>query len=137
MEVEQHLDTLNIEARKIMMDLHQMIQANDTAVEASVEPLMSVKAAIVYKENGVFKYGLTVNKNHLSYHSMVMYVYPKLTADLKTSSPKIKWRKGCFNFKKMEDLDLVAFVSFLKNSAHADFSPVIDHYQKKKKVDIT
>ena len=115
----------------IFKTLNEIIRKHDSSVTVEVGSIMSVKEALVYKQDDVFKYGLTATKNHYSYHSMVMYAYPQVLTKFKKLNTKIKFQKGCFNFKSIEDIDLKSFDEFLKQSATIDFSPVIEHYKNK------
>ena len=133
MNVSEFLSVQTNEAKDIFETVDMLIRKYDKTVIAEVGSIMSVEEALVYKQENVFKYGLTLTKHHFSYHSMVMYAYPKVLEDFKKTSKSIKFQKGCFNFKTLEQLNLSSFEVFLKNSAQQDFTSVIKHYQNKKK----
>ncbi len=133
MTIKEFLDHQSDESRKTFTVLHALIQSHDSKVVSSVGSIMSVKEAIIYKEAGVFKYGLTATKNHFSYHSMVMYAYPETLTSFKSVSKNIKFLKGCFNFKSLADINVPALEQFLHSSSNQDFSKVIHHYKKRKK----
>lgn len=131
MKVEDFLKQQTEEARQVFETLDGLIQAHDARVSVEVGSIMRVKEALVYKEEGVFKYGLTATKNHFSYHSMIMYAFPEVLADFKKANKGIKFQKGCFNFYTAKSLHLPSLTRFLALSANMDFGPVIRHYQSR------
>lgn len=131
MNKKDFLDQLGTDST-VITEIDKMILGADCNVIVSVGKLMNIKSALLYQESGVFKYGLTRTNNYFSYHSMVMYVYPELLIELKNACPKVKFQKGCFNFKSIDDIDVDAFKDFLRKSAQANFAPVIKHYMKKQ-----
>ncbi len=132
MEVSDFLNIQNEEAKKVFMTLDLQIRQIDKTVTVEIGSIMNVKQALVYRQDNIFKYGLAATKNHFSYHSMVMYAYPKILDDFKKNAGSIKFQKGCFNFKTFSDINTPAFEEFLKTSAKQDFTPVINHYKNKK-----
>lgn len=133
MTIQEFLNNQSDEAKTLFQTLDGLIQQHDRSVTVEVGTIMSVKEALVYKQDNVFKYGLTATKNHYSYHSMVMYAYPEVLTPFRRSAKNIKFQKGCFNFNGLKDLDLSNFELFLKTAAQRDFNPVINHYKQKKK----
>jgi len=133
MNISDFINSQSEEAKEVFKTLDILIRKHDKTVTVEVSSIMSVKEALVYKQDNVFKYGLTVTKNHFSYHSMVMYAYPKVLEEFKAASKGIKFQKGCFNFKSLQNINLSNFESFLKTSGQQDFSRVINHYRNKKK----
>ena len=132
MTIQDFFDNQTDTGKELFGTLDALIRKHDKTVIVEIGSMMSVKEALVYKQDDVFKYGLTATKNHFSYHSMVMYAFPEVLQDLKQHSKGIKFQKGCFNFKSLEALNIPDFEEFLKRSAQMDFSPVINHYKKKK-----
>ena len=103
----------------------------DTKVIEKVSSIMGIKNALVYEEDGVFKYGLTKTKNHYSFHSMVMYSNSDVYNYIKTNVKKgAKVQKGCINFKVTSLLPIETFKEIMSLSSAKDFSPVIKHYKK-------
>jgi hypothetical protein len=133
MTTQDFFNTQTDEGKILFQTLDELIRKYDTSVTVEVGVIMSVKEALVYKQDGVFKYGLTATKNHYSYHSMVMYAFPDVLEGFKKESKGFKFQKGCFNFNALENIDLSNFESFLEKSAQRDFSPVINHYKQKNK----
>jgi hypothetical protein len=133
MTTQEFFNKQTDEGKLLFETLDTLIRKHDKTVTTEVGSIMSVKEALVYKQENVFKYGLTITKNHFSYHSMVMYANPDVLEKFKKESKGIKFQKGCFNFKNIETIDLTGFEAFLKLSAQKDFGPVINHYKQKKK----
>jgi len=133
MTTQEFFNKQTEEGKLLFKTLDALIRKHDKTITVEVGSIMNVKKALVYKQDDVFKYGLTVTKNHFSYHSMVMYANPDVLENFKKESKNIKFQKGCFNFKSLETIDLSKFETFLKLSAQKDFAPVINHYKKKMK----
>lgn len=133
MKIQEFLEKQTEEARDVFKTLDVLIRKYDKTVSVEIGSIMSVNEALIYKQDDVFKYGLTATKNHFSYHSMVMYAFPDVLGIFRKESKGIKFQKGCFNFNALKTIDLSNFETFLKLSAQKDFEPVINHYKQKKK----
>ncbi|WAC02752.1 hypothetical protein N7U66_03515 [Lacinutrix neustonica] len=133
MTIQEFLDKQTRECRILFQTLNKLILDYDKLVTVEVGSIMSVKEAFVYKQDDVFKYGLTATKNYFSYHSMVMYAFPEVLDTFKRQSKGIVFQKGCFNFNTLESINISSFRLFLEASSQRDFSPVIKHYKQKKK----
>ncbi|WP_343558871.1 DUF1801 domain-containing protein [Sphingobacterium sp.] len=132
MEIEQYISTLSEGAQNAIRQFRKVISENDKAVSESFGKFMSNPNAISYNEQGVFKYGLTVAKNYISFHSLVMYSNPELMDELKSKLPKAKFQKGCINFKSLDEFPESVLSAHMQRSSKIDFSPVINRYLKKK-----
>ncbi|WP_395373818.1 hypothetical protein [Marinicella sp. W31] len=128
---DSFMHALETDQQAYFEQLRATIKEYDTDVVEKVADVMSSKNGLVYSQEGVFKYALTRNKHHFSFHSMVMYanadIY-QLTGDL---LPHVEQQKGCINYKSIEHMPLQSFIELIQQSARKDFSPVIAHYQKK------
>ena len=133
MKIQAFIEQQPEVAQQVFATFHDRICKYDTLVEASIGPVMGGEDALVYHQEGVFKYGLTMKKDHFSFHSMVMYTYPDLREELKAKTKGIKFQKGCLHFKTLAQINSADFQEFIQASAQQDFSPVIAHYQNKKK----
>ena len=109
MTIKDFFDKQIEEVESTFRTLDTVIRKHDKKVTVEVGSIMGVKEALVYKQENVFKYGLTSTNNHFSYHSMIMYVYPEILEDLKEVSKDIKFQKGCFNFKTLESISSVSY----------------------------
>lgn len=132
MTAEQYINTLSENEQTIINQFRKTISENDKAVSENFGKLMSNPNAFCYNEQNVFKYGLTVTQKHISFHSLVMYSHPELMNELKTKLKKVKFQKGCINFKTLDDFPLPVFAEHIRTSSKIDFSPVIRHYQTRK-----
>jgi hypothetical protein len=132
MEIEQYISTLSQTEQQAISQFRKVILENDKVVSESFGKFMSNPNAISYNEQGVFKYGLTIAKNYISFHSLVMYSNPELMDDLKSKLPKAKFQKGCINFKSLDEFPESILVGHMQISSKIDFSPVINRYLKKK-----
>jgi len=132
MTAQQYIDTLPVNEQNVIQQFRKAILENDPAVSESFGKLMKNPNAFCYNEQDVFKYGLTVSQNHISFHSLVMYSHPELMDDLKTKLKKVKFQKGCINFKTPEDFPLSVFAGHIKASSGIDFSPIILHYKNRR-----
>ena len=110
------------------------ILESDPHVVEKVANIMRSKNALIYEEEGVFKYGLAKTKNHFTFHSMVMYSNSDVFDFIKNNVKKgAKVQKGCVNFKTTSQLPIEIFKEIMSFSAAKDFSPVIEYNKKKRK----
>lgn len=126
------LSDLSKEEKNIIQQMRAMILRTDSNVKEETGAIMRSKNSFIYKEQGVFKYGLSKTKNHFSFHSMVMYAHDDVRHFIAKQAKHLKIQKGCISFKEAEDFPLPLFQAFLSFSASADFSEVINHYKNKK-----
>lgn len=131
MTKDEFLNSITEESAVIFRKLDEIVLKNDSLIECSIGSIMSIKTALVYNQENVFKYGIARTKNHYSFHSMVMYAHPEVLKEFKEFNAKIIFQKGCFNFKSIVDIDLKSFKDFLNRSSKIDFSPVIAHYKER------
>jgi hypothetical protein len=132
MEIEYYINTLSETEQQAIRQFRKIILENDNAVSESFGKFMSNPHAISYNEQGIFKYGLTVAKNYISFHSLVMYSNPELMSELKSKLPKAKFQKGCINFKSLDEFPESILTTHILRSSKIDFSPMINRYLKKK-----
>lgn len=126
------LQDLNSNEQSIIAKLRGIILSVDKTVSEKVGDIMSQKNAFVYQQEGVFKYGIAKAKNHISFHSMVMYAFPEIAEKYSSKFKGVKFQKGCINIKKLENLDVTLFEEMVRESSQKDFSGVIKHYKNKK-----
>lgn len=132
MEIDQYINTLSDSEQQVIRLFRKAIMENDSTVSESFGKFMSNPNAISFNEKGVFKYGLTVAKNYISFHSLVMYANPELMVALKLKLPRAKFQKGCINFKTLDEFPTSVLTEHIQNSSKIDFSPMINRYLKKK-----
>ncbi len=126
------IDELQGEEQDFAAQLRAIILRHDKSVEEAPGAIMGAKNALCYNEQDIFKYGLALTKSGFTVHSMVMYANADVAATAKETLSGVKFQKGCFNIKDWQSFDLKAFDAFMRLSAKTDFSPVIEHYKRKK-----
>lgn len=131
--IDSFINDLISKELDIIDQLRNIIKSNDTLITERVEKIMSSNGAIVYEQDGIFKYGLAKTKNHFTFHSMVMYAFPKVMEFSKQhlTGKGIKFQKGCINFSTLDLLSIQSFQEVLALSAKQNFETVINHYKKK------
>jgi hypothetical protein len=134
MTVTEYLKSLSKENREVVSALRKIIVESDKSVKEKVGKAMGGGDSLVYFEDNVFKYCIAITKKYFSFHSLIMYSTPALYKLAQECFPDAKFQKGCINFKSLEEIPSSAFKKFMKESAKADFSPVINHYKKVKKI---
>ena len=126
------LSELSENEQEIVNQMRKLIVEIDSNVKEKVGNIMSSKNCFVYEDEGVFKYGLSKTKNHFSFHSMIMYSDQEVYKFIIENSKGLRIQKGCVNFSDVYKFPLDLFKEFLTISEKADFSPVINHYKRKK-----
>ena len=66
------LDALDPEDRVHVEKYRIKIRKIDTKVKEKVSKIMSIENALVYEQDGVFKYGLAKTKHHYTFHSILI-----------------------------------------------------------------
>ena len=127
------LDSLDPEDRVNVEKYRTEILKIDSKVKEKVSKIMSIENALVYEQDGVFKYGLAKTKHHYTYHSMVMYGNEDILEFVQQNMKDVKIQKGCVNFKSFSEFPIDVFRKLMVLSAEKDFGPIIEHYKKRKK----
>lgn len=120
-------------SENILDELKKIILKCDKKVEAKDGKIMGATGT-VFNQEDVFKYAIAKTKTGYTFHSLVMYSNPDMYNDLNSKMTKAKFQKGCANFKSEEEFPVKLFEEHMKKSAKCDYSKVIDHYKKKKKM---
>lgn len=132
-KIEIYFDSFEAKERSVLSEFHDAVMKNDPKVKCVIASVMSVERALIYQEEGVFKYALAKTKGHYTIHNMIMYAYPEVKSVLDDHIKKVKglkFQKGCINFKTPQDFPLEVFGEFIKTSAQMDFSKIIARYKK-------
>jgi len=133
MNVASFLDSLDPEDRVNVEKYRTEILNIDTKVKEKVSKIMSIENALVYEQDGVFKYGLAKTKHHYTFHSMVMYGNKDILEFVKQNMKGVKTQKGCVNFASFSEFPIEVFRKLMVLSTEKDFGPIIEHYKKRKK----
>jgi len=73
MNVSDYLSELESpERRELLTAIHEIIIGTDRKVTPEVDRMMG-KKMIIYKQDGIFVYGLSSVKNHMTLHLMPIY----------------------------------------------------------------
>ena len=132
-KIEIYFDSFEAKERSILSKFHEAVMRNDPMVKCVIARVMSIEQALIYQEQGVFKYALAKTKGYFTLHNMIMYAYPEIKKVLDDHVKKtggLKFQKGCINFKSADDFPLEVFGAFIKKSAQMDFSKIIARYKK-------
>jgi len=113
---DEFLSLLSDDRKQALGSMRKLLLKHDKAVEESVEPMMGMEM-LIYKDKGVFKYGLASAKQYLSLHSMILYGKPELREKYSKKLPNAKFQKGCINFA-----DLTVFPLSIAEEMFAEFS---------------
>ncbi len=131
MTVKEYLNSLEPDRKAIMSKLRDFIMKHDKNIKETVEGMMGKKMLVYKVPDGIFKYGLSSVKTHMSFHSMVMYGSSErfggtgLREKYERLLPKAKFQKGCINFKNAEQMPLDIAEQFIKESATQEYPPAI------------
>lgn len=131
MEIKDFLNTMLAEHKTITEKLIPIIEKYEKNLELSVSSTMG-KEMLVYKEQDEFKYAIASHPKHLSFHNMVMYVYPDLHKKYEKLFEKSNFRKGCINFLNIENISLDLFKNFIKESASYVYPTELQLKKQKK-----
>lgn len=108
------------ERQQILSGIHQIVIETDKNVKSEVGKMMG-KQMIIYKTSGVFKYGLSSLKEHMSLHVMPIYGSAALHSRYQKLLFNARFQKGCINLEIVKQLigdcakiDLVAIMNEIK-----------------------
>lgn len=118
--------------QQLLTDIHNIIINEDKTVVAAIEPMMG-KEIIVYKDAGVFKYGLASTKNYMSLHLMPIYSSQVLHSKYKQLLPGANFQKGCINFNDEKEMPLSIVKQLIKDCSKFDMHAIKEAYLKSKK----
>ena len=120
-----------LERRQVLEDIHAVILAADKTVTGVVEKMMG-KEMIVYKGNGLMKYGLASVKNYMSLHVMPIYGSIKLHSKYKALLNKANFQKGCINFDNEDKMPLDIVQQLIVDCSLLDLAKIKENFLKQK-----
>ena len=139
MTPKEYIDSLPEDRKEVISKLRQLILKSDPLVKEVVAGMMG-REMLMYMQGDFMKYALSSVKDHMSFHSMVMYgssvrfgggglreKYEKLL-------PKAKFQKGCVNFKNVIQMPLDVAEKFVKEMAKVEYPPKQFKEQMEKSV---
>jgi hypothetical protein len=125
---KEYLDSLPEDRKVIISKLRQLILKSDPLVKEVVAGMMG-REMLMYMQGDFMKYALSSVKQHMSFHSMVMYGSSErfggggLREKYEKLLPKAKFQKGCVNFKDAIQIPLDITEKFVKEMAKAEYPP--------------
>ena len=128
MTPKEYLDSLPEDRKAILSKLRQLILKSDPLVKEVVSSMMG-KEMLMYMQGDFMKYALSSVKEHMSFHSMVMYGSSTrfggsgLREKFEKLLPKAKFQKGCINFKDVIQMPLDIAEKFVKEMAKVEYPP--------------
>ncbi len=128
MTPKQYLDSLPEDRKEIISKLREFILKSDPLVKEVVGGMMG-REMLMYMQGDIMKYALSSVKQHISFHSMVMYSSSTrfggsgLREKFEKLLPEAKFQKGCINFKNAVQLPLDIAEKFVKEMAKVEYPP--------------
>ena len=128
MTPKQYIDSLPEDRKEVISKLRQLILKSDPLVKEVVAGMMG-REMLMYMQGDFMKYALSSVKDHMSFHSMVMYGSSVrfggggLREKYEKLMPKAKFQKGCVNFKNVIQLPLDVAEKFVKEMAKVEYPP--------------
>ena len=132
MEIEEYITSQPADRQTILSDIHKAIIENDKSVIAKVGSMMG-KEMIVYKGNGVMKYGLSSVKQNISLHVMPIYGSKTLHSKYRALLPLANFQKGCINFKNDNEMPIEVVRDLIIDTSTFNLSKMKEEYLKSKK----
>lgn len=129
MSIQEYLSKQEITRRPVLSAIHELIVSTDKKVNAEPGTMMG-KEMILYKSCGIFKYGLSGVKTHMSLHLMPIYGSPAIHSKYAKLLDKAKFQKGCINFKNEEQMPLHIVKQLLIDCAKVDMVAFMEKYKK-------
>jgi len=133
MTVAEFLSRQAPERKETLLAINDIIINEDNNINAEVGKMMG-QEMILYKASGVFKYGLSSVKSHMSLHLMPIYGDSKLHSEYKKLLTKAKFQKGCINFKKENEMPLNIIRDLLKDCAKVDLIEMMKNAKRNKEL---
>jgi hypothetical protein len=122
MTPKQYIDSLPEDRREVIVKLRELILKSDPLVKEVVAGMMG-REMLMYMQGDFMKYALSNVKNHISFHSMVMYGTKGMAEKFAKHLPKAKFQKGCVNFKDALQMPLHIAEKFIKEMAGCEYPP--------------
>lgn len=131
-KIKEYILKQPADRQAILADIHAIIIDKDNTVTAAIEPMMG-KEMILYKAQGMMKYGLSGVKNYMSLHCLPIYGSPVLYYKYKQLLPDANFQKGCINFLKADQMPLNMVKQLLTECSTIDLLKMREAYLKERK----
>ena len=132
MLITEYIGGQPVERQQLLIDIHEIIIANDKTVLPFVESMMG-KEMIIYKGKGCMKYGLASIKNYMSLHLLPIYGSAILHDRYKALLDKANFQKGCINFSNADEMPLDIVKQLIIDCSAVDLLKIREDYLKSKK----
>jgi hypothetical protein len=119
--------------QEVLSAIHSIILEHDKTVVAVVEAMMR-QEMIVYKCNGVMKYGLAGVKKYMSLHLLPIYVSKPLFDKYQALLDKASFQKGCINFETGEQMPLNIVKQLITDCSKIDLAKIREDQLKERKL---
>jgi hypothetical protein len=110
--------------KQILSAIHNIILKLDKNAKSEISSMMG-KEMIIYKTSGIFKYGLSSVKDHMTLHVMPIYGSSKLHSKYEKLLDKTKFQKGCINFKKAEEMPIDIVTQLINDCSKLDLQAIL------------
>lgn len=110
--------------------LAAVIEQNDPQADRQIGKMMS-SDGLLYNQQGIMKYAITCHTQHLSLHLMPIYCYADIHAKHSEIIRMGKFKKGCVNFSKINELPIEQISVMIADCAAM---PYPTQYQLDKKL---
>jgi hypothetical protein len=130
MDIKDYISKQPLLRQNILTNIHRIIVDEDKSVTAQVETMMG-KEMIVYKGNGLMKYGLSSVKNYMSLHVLPIYGSMKLHAKYKALLYKANFQKGCINFDSEDEMPMDIVQQLIMDCSPLDLAKIKEDYLKQ------
>jgi hypothetical protein len=117
--------------QNLLTRIHSTIVQEDKSVTPQVETMMG-KEMIVYKGNGVMKYGLSSVKNYMSLHVLPIYGSGELHSKYKALLSNANFQKGCINFDNDDNMPMDIVRQLIIDCSTLDLRKIKQEYLKQK-----
>ena len=115
--------------KKILSGIHKIIIETDKNVKAEDGKMMG-KEMILYKTDGIFKYGLSSVNQYMSLHLMPIYGSSKLHSKYENLLKQAKFQKGCINFRNEEEMPLEIVKHLISDCSKIDMKVLMQNWKR-------
>ena len=131
-KIRNYILTQPADRQSILSDIHSLILDKDKSVIPEISPMMG-KEMIIYKSNGMMKYGLAGVKNYMSFHILPIYASKPLFEKYKSLLNKANFQKGCINFDTGEKMPLDIVRQLVSDCSKVDLAKIRGEYLNERK----
>jgi hypothetical protein len=130
-QIKNYILSQPADRQKLLADIHSIILDKDKTIIPEVSPMMG-KDMIIYKANGIMKYGLAGVKKYMSLHILPIYGSKALHAKYEALLHSANFQKGCINFESSQEMPLDIVKQLFEDCAKVDLAKIREAYLKEK-----